>query len=151
MSRLIAFFLSASIVSVAAASANERYPVSPYVNAVKLERTGEVLFRYVEFFETYPCLRLETFEPISRKPVDRKDVCSFRIDDLTIDTRTDVAAVFFEKMRLEGSTFLFSADLSLRRADAHYLNCKLAISNKGKLSEPVCIPGERPPEPDDSK
>lgn len=140
-----------SISAVNLVFANEKYPVSPMVSELKLERIGDILFRYVEFFESYQCLRLETFEPISRKPIDRKEVCKFRIDHLMVDVRNDVAAVFYKNRTVQDMTFNFSADISLKRANSHYLNCKVVISDKGKLSEPVCREGQRPPEPDEKK
>lgn len=152
MTNLVAISLFVVSISVTNhAFANEKYPVSPMVSELKLERIGEVLFRYVEFFESYPCLRLETFEPISRKPIDRKEVCKFRIDHLMVDVKNDVAAVFYKNLGAQDKTFNFSADISLKRANSHYLNCKVVISDKGKLSEPVCREGQRPPEPDENK
>lgn len=141
----------AAITATTQAFANEKYPVSPMVSELKIERVGDILFRYVEFFESYPCLRLETFEPISRKPIDRKEVCKFRIDQLTVDVRNDVAVVFYKNLGAQDKVFNFSADISLKRASSHYLNCKVFISDKGKLSEPVCKDGQRPPEPDETK
>ena len=140
-----------TIIVTTNALANEKYPVSPMVSELKLERVGDILFRYVEFFESYPCLRLETFEPINRKPIDRKEVCKFRIDHLTVDVWNDVAAVFYENLGVQGKVFNFSADVSIKRASSHYLNCKVVITDKGKLSEPLCKEGERPPEPEEKK
>lgn len=152
MVKPIVIILLTSIVSAASyASPNEKYPVSPMVSELKLERVGDILFRYVEFFETYPCLRLETFEPISRKPIDRKEVCKFRIGQLTVDVRNDVAAVFYKNLGAQGTTFNFSADISLKRANSHYLTCKVVISDKGKMTEPACREGQRPPEQDEKK
>lgn len=152
MTKLIVISLFAITISISTnAFATEKYPVSPMVSELKLERVGDILFRYVEFFESYPCLRLETFEPINRKPLDRKEVCKFRIDHLTVDVRNDVAAVFYENLGTQEKVFNFSADISIKRASSHYLNCKVVISDKGKLSEPVCKEGQRPPEPDEKK
>ena len=142
----------ATIMSVTAhASAHEKYPVSLLVSEVKVVRVGDILFRYVEFFESYPCLRLETFEPISRKPIDRKEVCKFRIDHLTVDVRNDVAAVFYKHLGMQDKVFNFSADISVKRANSHYLNCKVVISEKGKLSEPICKEEQRPSEAEEKK
>lgn len=152
MTKLIVISLFAVTIAISTnAFANEKYPVSPMVSELKLERVGDILFRYVEFFESYPCLRLETFEPISRKPIDRKEVCKFRIDHLTVDVRNDAAAVFYKNLGTQDKAFNFSADISLKRAKSHYLNCNVVISDKGKLSEPVCREGQRPPEPDEKK
>ena len=126
--------------------ASEPYPVSPMVSAVKVERVGDVLFRYVEFFELYPCLRLETLKPTKRRLITRKDLCRFRTGGLHIDTRKDVAAVFFRNFALRDDAFHFDVDLSLRRAGAPYLNCVVTIGNNGALSEPQCSEGNRPSE-----
>ena len=152
MVNLIVMGLFAAIISLTTnAFANEKYPVSPMVSELKLERVGDILFRYVEFFESYPCLRLETFEPISRKPIDRKEVCKFQIDHLTVDVRNDVAAVFYKHLGMQDKIFNFSADISMKRARSHYLTCKIVIADKGKLSEPVCKEEQRPPELDEKR
>lgn len=152
MIKSIVTIIFTSIASAAShASPNEKYPVSLLVSQAKVERVGDILFRYVEFFESYPCLRLETFEPSKRKPLDRKEVCKFRIDHLTVDVRNDVAAVFYKNLGAQDKAFNFSADISLKRASAHYLNCKVVILDNGKLSEPTCKEGKRPLESDDKK
>ena len=152
MINLIVMGLFATTIIVTTnALANEKYPVSPMVSELKLERVGDILFRYVEFFESYPCLRLETFEPISRKPIDRKEVCKFRIDHLTVDVWNNVAAVFYKNLGVQDKVFNFSVDVSIKRASSHYLNCKVVITDKGKLSEPLCKEEQRPPEPEEKK
>lgn len=143
----LATFIVLGVAMATQVVANEKYPVSPMVTALQLERVGDVLFRYIEFFERYPCLRIETLVPASRKLIARRDVCKFRVENLLIDTRTDVAAVFFQNFEVKDNGFNFDVDLSLSRAGAHYLNCRVAISDDGKLPEPSCKEGKRPPEP----
>ena len=127
----------------------DKYPVSPLAWELQVERVGDVLFRYIRFLSEseYPCLRLETFDPDKDlKRLHRREVCKVRAGDETIDVRHDVSGVMFEGFKLEGSDFHFAADIVLRRPGSRYLNCKVTISNKGKLSEPNCIEGQRPPD-----
>ena len=151
--KVIAVLAAISCAS-AYASAYEKYPVSPLAWEINVERVGDVLFRYVRFSSEseYPCLRLETFEPTGNlKLLSRRDICKIRINHEIVDVRNDVSGSSFEKLRLEGNVFNFAADIILRRPGSYYLNCKVAISEKGNLSEPVCQEGERPPDSGDSK
>ena len=149
---LVTILLGVAVSTAAHASAHEKYPVSPLVSQVTVKRVGDVLFRYVEFFEKYPCLRLETFTEGDLKPIDRKELCKFRIDSEVIDiTKERLTGVIHENLRLEKNTFNFSTDIIFARPGHLYLNCSVSISNLGKLSEPVCRRGERPPEPEANK
>ncbi|MBI3897583.1 MAG: hypothetical protein HY308_04710 [Gammaproteobacteria bacterium] len=128
------------------ASASEKYPVPTPVWEVKVERINDFLLRYVVFDTfAYPCLRLETIEPISDKLVHRMDVCKFQIDNMTIDVRRkDLAGSGFKDFRLEENVFYFTAEIFLAKPGSYYLNCKVVISNNGKLSGPECKEGEPP-------
>jgi len=149
---LTAITLMATISSVAKASAYEKYPVSPFVSKVTVMRVGDVLFRYVEFFEKYPCLRLETFMDADLKQIDRKEICKFKADNEVIDImKEQLSGVIHENFKLEKNVFSFSTDIIFARPGYRYLNCTVSISNSGKLSEPVCKRGERPPEPETKK
>lgn len=145
---LAAVILTTAISSVATASAHEKYPVSPLVSKVTVMRAGDVLFRYVEFFEKYPCLRLETFTDADLKPIDRKELCKFKIGDEAIDlTKEQLSGIIHENFRLEKNVFSFSTDIIFARPGHRYLNCSVSISNLGKMAEPICKRGERPSEP----
>ena len=149
---LVSILLGVAASAAAHASAHEKYPVSPLVSQVTVKRVGDVLFRYVEFFEKYPCLRLETFTGGDLNPIDRKELCKFRIDSEVIDiTKERLTGVIHENLRLESNTFKFSTDIIFARPGHLYLNCSVSISSQGKLSEPVCRRGERPPEPEANK
>lgn len=153
--RMIKTFVTILIVPVvsatAHASAYEKYPVSPLVSEVKVGRAGDVLFRYIEFFEDYPCIRFETMQPISHKLIDRMEACTFQIDNSSIDVRRkDLAGVGYKEYRLEGNVFHFTADIVLGGSGPALppLSCKVVIANKGKMSRPACTRGERPLESD---
>ena len=134
------------------ASAYEKYPVSPLAWEVNVERVGDVLLRYVNFLSEseYPCLRLETFEPINLRPIDRKDICKIKIDQRMIDVRKGIASVEFRSFAFKKGEFLFNTNILVAAPGElfHYLNCKVTISDKGKLSEPACAEGVRPPKQD---
>ena len=122
------------------ASATEKYPVSPYAWELKVQRVGDVLFRYVIFFsDEYPCLRTETFEPANLKLIVRKDICKIPVDkSWTLDVRKDVAAAYFEDPEFEENIFRFTADISTKRGPTYLLSCEIVISNNGSLSDPAC-------------
>ena len=130
------------------ASASEQYPVSPYAWELKVQRVGEVLFRYVIFFsDEYPCLRTETFEPTNLKLIVRKDICKIPVDkNWTLDVRKDVAAAYFEAPKFEENIFRFTADISTKRGPTYLLSCEIVISENGALSDPTCQGGEQPTE-----
>lgn len=149
---LVGIFLIVTVPAVAQASAYEKYPVSPLVSQVTVKRVGDVLFRYVEFFEKYPCLRLETFTDNNLKLIDRKELCKFQADSEVIDiTKERLTGVIHENFRLEKNIFSFSTDIIFAKPGHRYLNCSVSISNLGKLSEPVCKRGERPAEAETKK
>jgi hypothetical protein len=150
MIRTIVACVFLATAACAHASASEKYPVSPYAWELKVQRVGEVLFRYVIFFpDEYPCLRTETFDPTSLQLIDKKDICKIPIDrNLTLDVRKDVTAAYFEDPIFEESIFRFTADISTKRGPAYLLSCEIVISNSGKLSEPECHGDERPTEPE---
>lgn len=150
---IAAIFFTTAVSATSHASPSEKYPVSPLAWELHVERVGDVLFRYVRFLSEsdYPCLRLETFEPINLKLLSRQDICKLRARNEMIDVRNDVSGAFFEKFKLEGKVFHFAADIILRRPGSYYLECKVDISDKGKLSEPICKEGQRPHEPEEKK
>ena len=149
---LVAIFLMVAVSTAAHASAHEKYPVSPFVSQVTVKRVGDVLFRYVEFFEKYPCLRLETFTDGDLKLIDRKELCRFQTDSEVIDiTKEPLSGVIHDNFRLEKNIFNFSTDIIFARPGHRYLNCSVSISDQGKLSELICTRGERPPEPKTKK
>jgi len=143
-----------TVVSVATyASDYQSTPaVSPLAYQINAQRVGDVVFRSVEFFEGYPCLRLETFTVGYLKPVDRKEVCKFRTDRGVIDVRKErLTGVIHENLKLEKNIFHFSTEIIFAGPGHYYANCKVVISDNGKMTEPACTRGERPPEPDANK
>ena len=153
MTKTIVAAILAGVVSTAVfASPSERYPVSPLAWEISVERVGDVLFRYVRFLSEseYPCLRLETFEPVGNlKLLSRQDICKIRIRNQVVDVRNDVSGSSFREFKLDGRVFSFVADITLKRPGSYYLNCKVVIADSGKLSEPTCKEGERPPDRED--
>lgn len=148
---IVTIFFAAGVPAAAHAAAHEKYPVSPLVSEVKVERAGDVHFRYVEFFEDYPCIRFETMQPISHKLIDRMEVCTFQVGNNSIDVRRkDLAGVGYKEYRLKGNVFHFTADIVLGGSGPGLppLSCKVVIANNGKMTEPACTRGERPAEPD---
>ena len=143
MTRTVVTTFLVTILSVSAhASAHEKYPVSLLVSEVKVVRVGNVLFRYIEFFEDYPCIRFETMQPVSHKLIDRMEACTFRIGNNSIDVRRkDLAGVGYKEYRLEGNKFHFTADIILGGSEPGLppLSCIVVIADKGKLSEPACV------------
>ena len=132
-----------------ASPSQEKHSVSPLVSQVTVERVNDVIFRYVQFFEQYPCLRLETFADTNFKRIDKVDACKFPVDGKVVDvTREKLSGVLYENFKLEGSVFSFSTDIIFATPGHRYLNCSVSIAKAGKLSPLVCKPGERPPEPD---
>ena len=149
MARGIAILILTTFGSTATYAAQERHPVSPLVSEVTVQRVGDVLFRYIRFFEDYPCLRLETLAHPGFKRIDKVEVCKFVVDGKTIDvTKEELSGVLYENFALENDVFTFSTDIIFARPGYRYLNCRVSIAKTGKLSPPVCKPGERPPEPD---
>lgn len=122
--------------------------MSPLVSQVTVKRVGDVMFRYIEFFEQYPCLRLETFTDNSFKRIDGLELCKFPVDGALIDvTKAQLSGVVHENLRLEQGVFYFSTDIIFARSGYRYLNCSVVISSAGKLSPAKCAEGERPPTP----
>lgn len=142
-------FLFFAMAGGAYATPTDKHPVSPLAWELQVERVGDVLFRYIRFMSEseYPCLRLETFDPDKNlKRLHRREVCQVRAGDETIDVRNDVSGVMFEGFKLDGRDFYFAADIVLRQPGSRYLNCKVTITDKGKISEPNCKEGQRPPD-----
>lgn len=136
------------------ATGAEKYPVSSLVSEVKLQRAGQVLFRYVEFDaeSEYPCLRLETLKPgYAHEIIDRTDVCSLLVGNATVDVSKDVSGVYFSNYSVRNGKFRFTAEISLARAGSHYLDCEVMIPDNGKLTAPACKESTRPPEAGDAK
>ena len=133
-----------------ASAASERHTVSPLVSEVTVQRVGDMLFRYIRFFDDYPCLRLETLTHPGFKRIDKVEVCRFVIDGETIDvTKEQLSGVLYENFKLENDVFTFSTDIIFARQGYRYVNCRVSIAKTGKLSQPACKLGERPPEPDE--
>jgi hypothetical protein len=124
--------------------ANEKYPVSTMVMDVKTERVGDVLLRYVDFFEQYPCLRLETLQPVTHKLLDRREVCKIRAAEGTIDLAADTAGFEFKDFQFDERGIRFAVEIIMRQQGSHYVNCTAVIAEKGKLPEPVCVEGAKP-------
>lgn len=146
---LSVFLLTASACASAPAAPLDKHPVSPLAWEVRVDRVGDWLFRYVRFLSEseYPCLRIETFDPAKNlNLVHRRDICKVRVNDATIDLQKDVSASSFENLKLEENVFRFAVDIVRKQPGSHYLACKVVISAKGRLSEPSCQEGERPPE-----
>jgi len=149
MTKIIPILILSTFGSTGTYAAQERHPVSPLVYEVTVQRVGDVLFRYIQFFEQYPCLRLETLSSPSFKRIDKVEVCKFVVDGKTIDVTKEVlTAVLYENFKLENDVFTFSTDIIFARQGYRYLNCRVSIARTGKLSQPACQLGERPPEPD---
>lgn len=150
MSRtLLATLLIVATSATADAAVYEKHPVSPLAWEVNVERVGEVLFRYIRFSPEYPCLRLETFEPIHVKRIDRKEICKFQTNRGVIDvTKEPLSGVIHENLKLEKNIFHFSTEIIFAGPGHYYANCKVVISDNGKMTEPACTRGERPAEPD---
>ena len=144
MKRAIIICLGVALVSVTGqASSAEKYPVPLAVSEVKVERVGDVLFRYIEFFEDYPCIRFETIQPINHRLIDRMEACTFRVDNSFIDVRRkDLAGVGYKEYKLEGNVFHFTADIVVGGSGPGIppLSCSVSISEKGKLAVPICKP-----------
>lgn len=154
MIKMIVTTLLVTVVSATTyASDYKNTPVvSPLAYQVTVKRVGDVLFRYVEFFEGYPCLRLETFTVGYLKLIDRKEVCKFRTDRGMVDVRRDsLTGVVHENLKLEKNIFHFSTDIVFAGPGYYYATCKVVISDKGKLSEPDCTQDVRPPEPGEKR
>lgn len=125
------------------ATAAEKYPVPLAVSEVKVQRVGEILFRYVEFLTDYPCIRFETLRPGDLKLIDRMEACTFKADGRSIDVRRkSLAGVGYKDYRLEGNTFRFIADIVVGGSGPGLppLKCAIAIAASGKLSGPTCEP-----------
>ena len=135
-------FAAAAVFAYTAAA--EMYSVPLTVSEVKVQRVGEILFRYVEFFEDYPCIRFETLRPGNLELIDRLEACTFKAGDRSIDVRKKgVAGVGYKDYRLEGNTFHFTADIVVGGSGPGLppLTCAIAIAGSGKLSGPVCDVG----------
>ena len=149
MAKGVALLVLSTFGSSATYAAQERHAVSPLVFEVTVERVGDVLFRYIQFFEQYPCLRLETFADTNFKRIDKIEACKFTVDGKVIDVaRETLSGVLYEDFKLEGNVFSFSTDIIFATPGHRYLNCSVSITKAGTLSPLACKPGERPLEPD---
>ena len=119
------------------------------VSEVRVQRVGSVLFRYVEFFEDYPCMRFETLQPPRLKLVDRVEACRFKVDSRTVDVRDKgLAGVGYKDYRLENNVFYFTADIVIGGSGPGLppLSCSVFIAHDGKLTGPSCQPGKESPQ-----
>ena len=150
MAKALAILLLSAFGFTATYAAPERHAVSPLASELTAHRVGDVLFRYIQFFEQYPCLRLETLSPPSFKRIDKVEVCKFVVDGEAIDvTKEKLTAVLYENFKLESDVFSFSTDIIFARQGYRYLNCRVSIAKTGKLSQPACQLGKRSPEPNE--
>lgn len=145
----IALLTTIGLTAAYAAPSQEKHFVSPLVSQVTVGRVNDVIFRYVQFFEQYPCLRLETFADTNFKRIDKIEACKFTVDGKVIDVaREKLSGVLYENFKLEGNVFSFSTDIIFATPGHRYLNCSVSIAKTGKMSPLACKPGERPREPD---
>ena len=125
------------------ASPGEPYAVPLMVSEVRVQRVGSVLFRYLEFFEDYPCIRFETLQPPRLKLIDRVEACRFTVDGRTIDVRNKgLAGVGYKGNRLENNVFCFAAHIVVGGSGPGLppLSCSVVIAHDGKLTGPSCQP-----------
>lgn len=131
------------ILYTSIASAEIPNPFSPLVWEVKVERIGDVLFRYTTFNteSEYPCLRFETIEPVSNKVLRTKDYCKITLpllNDTVIDVKSEIQMVDYMDFKLTGNTLTFVVDLILREPASFLLLCSLKIEGPN-ISETVCV------------
>ena len=131
------------ILYTSSVSAEIPSPFSPLVWEVKVERIGDVLFRYTTFNteSKYPCLRFETIEPVSNKVLRTKDYCKITLpflNDTVIDVKSEVQMVDYMDFKLTGNTFTFVVDLILRDPASFLLLCSLKIDGPD-IPETVCV------------
>jgi len=128
----------------ASALADVPSTISPLIRESKSEFTGTVLFRYTRFNTEsyYPCMRFETIDPTNDKLLKIKDYCEITlpfINNLKVDTRTDVQSVDYSNFKLKDNTFTFEIDLitAIPGAPSFLLNCSLTLDND-EISEVAC-------------
>lgn len=118
--------------------------MSPLIRESKSEFTGTVLFRYTRFNTEsyYPCMRFETIDPTNDKLLDTKDYCEITlpfINNLKVDTRTDVQSVDYSNFKLTDNTFTFEIHLitAIPGAPSFLLNCSLSLDSD-EMSDVTC-------------
>ena len=115
---------------------------SPLVWDVKVERAGNVLFRYTTFNteSEYPCMRFETIEPISNKVLQTKDYCKVTLpflNNTVVDLRNEIQLVDYMDLKFVDDTFTFTLDIILKDQASFLLSCSLNIDGEN-ISEVVC-------------
>lgn len=123
-------------------TAEEPAPFSPLVWDVKVERSGNVLFRHTTFNteSEYPCMRFETIEPISNKILQTKDYCKVTLpflNNTVIDLKNEVQLVDYMDLKFVDDTFTFTLDIILKEQASFLLSCSLNIDGEN-MSEVGC-------------
>lgn len=134
---LISFFSTSALADIPSS-------MSPLIRESKSEFTGAVLFRYTRFNteSKYPCMRFETIDPTSDKLLETKDYCEITLpflNNLKVNTRTDVQSVDYTNFKFTDNTFTFDIDLitSIPGAPSFLLDCSLTL-NSDEMSDITC-------------
>lgn len=128
----------------ASALADIPQTMSPLIRESKSEFTGTVLFRYIRFNteSEYPCMRFETIDPTNDKLLETKDYCEITLpflNNLKINTRTDIQSVDYTNFKLTDNNFTFDIDLitAIPGAPSFLLDCSLTLDSD-EMSDVIC-------------
>lgn len=142
MIRSIKIIFALFVLYSSCAIAEGPAPFSPLVWDVKIERVGNVLFRYTTFNteSEYPCMRFETIEPTSNKVLQIKDYCKVTLpflNNTVIDLKNEVQLVDYMDLKFVDDTFTFTLDIILKEQASFLLSCSLNIDGEN-MSEVDC-------------
>lgn len=140
--KLISTLFSILVFWSITVSAGTPAPLSPLVWEVKVERAGNVLFRYTTFNteSEYPCMRFETIEPTSNKVLKTKDYCKVTLpflNNTVVDLKNEVQLIDYMDLKLVDDIFTFTIDIILKEQASFLLSCSLNIDGEN-ISEVIC-------------